>query len=84
MHGIENGIDCRATASLINDRQLDSYSQGCLRSILAGAVWSQDRMYRAGRSSSSRCPHCKKDDETVEHMWWSCDAKGDRMPWLAR
>jgi len=72
--GLEAGVDREATASLLSSAALLPYSKGVLRSILADAVWTQERLHRAGMADSSICPHCEEAVETHEHLWWHCKA----------
>ena len=49
--------------------------------IVTGAVRTQMRMCAAGMQDENVkiihtiiCPHCGKDEETQEDMWWDCEA----------
>eukprot|EP00973_Karenia_brevis_P047597 6605783-Karenia_brevis.AAC.1 len=51
------------------------HDKGVLRSILAGAFWTWERLARIKVSDSSVCPFCKSgavEDEV--HLWWHCSA----------
>ena len=43
-----------------------------LRTVLCGAVYSQDRLFRAGKVSSNVCPYCEQSAETTIHILWEC------------
>jgi len=74
MNGIEHGIDRDATLALLNGSKLSPMQKGSLRSILAGAIWTQDRLHRAYRVESPLCPYCRQASEDHQHMWWECSA----------
>jgi ribonuclease HI len=75
MNGIQFGIEREATTALLSSSRLTPLDKGTLRSILAGAVWTQDRLYRASLVSSPTCPYCDAlVAEDHRHMWWSCAA----------
>eukprot|EP00973_Karenia_brevis_P017428 2390331-Karenia_brevis.AAC.1 len=43
--------------------------------MLAGAIWTQDRKYRANMVDSAVCPFCESGRvEDHDHMWWHCEA----------
>ena len=57
MAGLEKGVDRKAT----NHGWQHPPSRllaGVIRSVIAGAVWTQDRKYRARMVTSPLCPHC--------------------------
>eukprot|EP00973_Karenia_brevis_P089791 12399492-Karenia_brevis.AAC.1 len=74
MQGLESGVDRISTQALLQSSRLTKYEQGMLRGIMPGAIWTEDRSFRAGRASSSICKHCGTESETHEHMWWRCPA----------
>ncbi|CAE8600524.1 unnamed protein product, partial [Polarella glacialis] len=75
MHGIEDGIDREMTLALLRSSSLPPYEKSVLRSILAGSVWTQDRLSRAGMVQAATCPYCDAGAaEDHEHMWWHCPA----------
>ena len=74
MEGIERGIDREATLVLVNGSRLTPIQKGTLRSILAGAVWTEDRRHRAKQAASPFCPYCRKAIEDHFHMWRECPA----------
>eukprot|EP00973_Karenia_brevis_P046786 6492009-Karenia_brevis.AAC.1 len=76
MQGIEFGIDRFATQSAML-RCRSSYRMGMLRSIISGAVMTQDRLHRAGMEVSNLCPYCSQAVEDHTHMWWYCPAWAD-------
>ena len=76
MTGVEMGIDREATSA--GWQTANSFLvAGVIRSILAGAVWTQDRWHRSAPKthSSATCPHCANGvPETLQHLWWECAA----------
>ncbi|CAE8721896.1 unnamed protein product [Polarella glacialis] len=75
MHGIEDGIDREMTLALLRSSSLPPYEKSVLGSILAGSVWTQDRLSRAGMVQAATCPYCDAGAaEDHEHMWWHCPA----------
>jgi ribonuclease HI len=74
MHGIEHGVDRDATMALLAGGRLTPVAKGKLRSILTGAIWTQDRAYRANKAATPTCPFCKQTAEDHLHMWWHCPA----------
>eukprot|EP00973_Karenia_brevis_P039528 5456387-Karenia_brevis.AAC.1 len=65
------GIDRSATNALLDSGRLADYEAGVLRTVLAGAVWTQERLFKANLSDSECCPHCSKGIEDQMHMWWT-------------
>ena len=51
--------------------------KGKLRSILTGAIWTQDRVHRSKMAASALCPFCKYGSEDHFHLWWECPAWDD-------
>ena len=73
MVGLTEGVDKDATNAAW--RRSAGYEAGVLRGIIAGAVWTQDRLFRAGMKDTPLCPHCSAGvTEDLEHMWWGCAA----------
>eukprot|EP00664_Eupelagonemidae_sp_cell27_P006048 gene6048-8598_t len=79
--GIAAGIDQRATMALSGWRRLDGLSRGFLRVIIAGAVYTQARLYEMKLVDSAACPHCAgrgdggpTPTEDQQHIWWDCPA----------
>ena len=62
-----------------------SHTATHLRTLLTGAVHSQDRLFKANRVEASLCPFCHQCNETVEHIFWECSAwELQRHPFLIR
>ena len=75
MQGIEAGVQKELTTRLLEWGKLTPQEQGLLRAILAGAIWTQDRLHRAKLASSPICPYCTTGAvEDHEHLWWKCPA----------
>ena len=75
MQGIEVGVQREITLSLLEHGFLTAHERARLRAILAGGVWSQDRLYRARLADSPICPYCHTGEvEDQERMWWKCPA----------
>ena len=71
--GMQHGVDGHTTRHLLEDsaNELTGYQKGILRSVIAGAV---NTTGRSGLSTTS-CPYCVSGErETVEHLWWDCQA----------
>ena len=78
MQGIEEGVERDLTTCLLNSGKLSPYQCALLRAILAGAVWTQERLHRARLAPSATCLFCGEGlDEDHEHMWWKCKAWSD-------
>ena len=74
MPGIELGIDRDATSAGWNTAT-SSLVAGMIRSILAGEVWTQERLHRAAptKHTSPNCNYCANAvPETLQHLWWDC------------
>ena len=79
MTGVEVGID-RAATSAGWQTAHSFLVAGVSRSILAGAVWTEDRWHRSAPKThtSATCPHCANGvPETLQHMRWECPAWDD-------
>ena len=73
MAGIENGIDRDATKALLGGAALGAQANDALRTIMSGAVWTQDRKFRASLAETAICPYCETGaSEDHEHLWWKC------------
>ena len=74
MKGIEGGIDRDSTRELLEGGELSDYAAGCLRCILSGAVYTEERAARHfKRGRIPTCPFCTtKQEETRFHLWWKC------------
>ena len=75
MQGIEAGVQREITCCLLDSGQLTPKEKATLRSIQAGAIWTQERWHRASMAVSPVCPHCSTGEvEDHEHLWWRCPA----------
>eukprot|EP00973_Karenia_brevis_P058440 8138979-Karenia_brevis.AAC.1 len=74
MRGLEHGVDRLATQSYLQSSRCPPYDKGLLRSILSGAVWTQERLSRANLQESPLCPCCGEGIEDQSHMWWDCQS----------
>eukprot|EP00973_Karenia_brevis_P002359 318029-Karenia_brevis.AAC.1 len=75
MEGAQRGVDRRATLSLMSHKKTSAYSKGVLRSVIAGAIWTQERLEKASLVDSNACPYCNSGEvENQLHMWWRCPA----------
>lgn len=73
MKGIAGGIDRESTRWLLEEGGISDYQAGCLRSILTGAVCTEERASRHFGRGSPECPFCNtKQLETRFHLWWKC------------
>ena len=50
------------------------HMQGCLKSVMIGGQWTQDRLYQAGLVSAPTCAACGGDVGTLHHRFWCCPA----------
>eukprot|EP00973_Karenia_brevis_P043245 5992057-Karenia_brevis.AAC.1 len=72
MRGLDAGVDRAATQALLHSANLSAYELGMLRAIISGAVWTQDRAFRAKQTDTDLCSFCGLEREDQEHMWWRC------------
>lgn len=72
MCGIEHGVDRDVTLALLSGNRLSPMQKGILRSIMAGAIWIQDRAHRARKAETALCLFCHQDTEDHFHPWWKC------------
>ena len=76
MQGLQGGVDVAATAALHRQGMPSAYEQGLLRSVLAGAVRTQVRQFKADFVPAPTCLACNDGPEDEEHMYWRCAATG--------
>eukprot|EP00973_Karenia_brevis_P065306 9071202-Karenia_brevis.AAC.1 len=75
MQGVGQGVDKAMSAALLHDRRIDDYKKGVLRSVMAGSVWTQDRLHKAGLEASNVCKFCNEGIiEDTAHLFWECPA----------
>ena len=74
LSGIEAGVDRAVTVSMTRSLGLTPYEKGCLRSILADCVWTEELAHKAAKTDPKMCSHCGEAVETLDHMWWACPA----------
>ena len=73
MYGIAIGIDREATNAAW--QATSGFTAGVLRGVIAGAIVTEDRLFRGKSVSSPICPYCSAGVvEDVPHLWWSCTA----------
>ena len=72
--GMASGID--RTKTLCHYARAPASTQGILRKILLGAVWTQTlRAKMPGIHESTVCQKCSKGcAEDLRHLWWDCPA----------
>ena len=51
--------------------------------VMTGAVWTRERLHRAGRVPDARCPHCGAEHGDAEHLWGPCPT-WEHARWQAR
>ena len=77
---INQEIDYEATAAFARAMP-NKLKQGCskdankmrhLRTLLTGPIYTQERLVKGKHTTSSLCPFCQLEDETVEHVLWNC------------
>ena len=84
MRGIDGGIDREATNHGWKSAP-SGFEAGVIRSVVAGAVLTEDRRYRfklkdrtGSQAASPSCPHCAAGAagviEDIQHLWWDCAA----------
>ena len=75
LRGVGGGINRDATVALLLSGRLGPQKEGLLRSIVADAIWTQERKFRAHLVEIPVCPHCSWGAvEDHAHMWWRCPA----------
>jgi len=75
MEGLDVGVDRIASMSRLTSNKETDFRKGMLRSVLAGAIWTRIRLFKAGLARSPTCQFCQTgEDETQEHIWWRCPA----------
>jgi hypothetical protein len=42
--------------------------------IQGGGLWTAHTLRAAGLLDSGTCPWCGREEETLEHLWWRCEA----------
>ena len=58
---------------LLEEGGLSDYQAGCLRTILSGAVYTEERAWRHFNRGDPICPFCNtREPETRFHLWWKC------------
>ena len=77
MDGVQN-THYAATVKLLrlnpkSKKALTPMQRTHLRTLLCGAIQSQERLRHAGFTEDAMCPYCKNAPETVEHILWHCD-----------
>ena len=74
MDGAEAGLDVHATMALYRSKWLTDYKRGVLRSVLAGAVCTRAKLFKAVKVVSPICEACGREPEDTDHLWWRCPA----------
>ena len=70
--GIHRGIHKRATLRVPNRPALPEYDRGILRSVLAGAIYTQHVLFRTAQAGHPVCPYCWDAEEDTTHLFWTC------------
>ena len=65
------GVDRVATLHLSEHTVLSPHCLRLLRCILTDAVWTNSRLFHAGRLSTPSCT-CGHDHQDTNHFFWSC------------
>ena len=68
---------CRADPRLAPQKAGEKWSkkhQACCQTTVAGANWSQQRLFRLGRVQDENCQACRAKPGSLKHRWWSCPA----------
>eukprot|EP00973_Karenia_brevis_P064472 8956550-Karenia_brevis.AAC.1 len=74
MQGIGNGVERAPTMSLAGSLKKTA-DGGILRGILAGAVWTDHRLFKAKLLPVDCCRLCSDNVAGTErHMYWKCKA----------
>eukprot|EP00660_Eupelagonema_oceanica_P019732 gene19732-biopygen11066 len=78
MDGLQRGLDDTATTTLLRAKgkgALAALDAGFLRVIIAGAMWTRDRLHRCGLAPNGTCTFCTMDElEDQRHIFWRCPA----------
>eukprot|EP00660_Eupelagonema_oceanica_P008312 gene8312-15996_t len=86
--GVEGGIDREATLALWKSQELTRWGKGGLKQILAGALYTRERLKQQRSVDSEVCPYCDTGEtEDLLHIWWHCpawDGVRARHPRIAR
>eukprot|EP00660_Eupelagonema_oceanica_P019103 gene19103-biopygen11384 len=73
--GIGEGVDRAATTSLMAWKRLSGLERGYLRVVVAGGVYTQQRLFDMHKVKSPHCQHCgARTNEDQQHIWWDCPA----------
>eukprot|EP00660_Eupelagonema_oceanica_P019452 gene19452-biopygen4945 len=61
--------------SLMAWKRLSGLERGYLRVIVAGGVYTQQRLFDMHKVKSAHCQHCgAQTNEDQQHIWWDCPA----------
>ena len=52
--------------------------------IQGGGLWTAHTLRAAGLLESGSCPWCGREEETLEHLWWRCEAFSDARSKVTR
>ncbi|CAE8605679.1 unnamed protein product, partial [Polarella glacialis] len=75
MVGLEAGVDRMASSAVLQSKKLSDNQRGMLRSILAGAIFTEHRRWRAKLTANNECKFCLAGEvENEQHLWWECPA----------
>ena len=82
-------LNYEANVTLLQQRgkqlacQLTFFQQNSLRNILTGAVYTQERLFKANCAASPTCCWCESgEDEDLEHLFWVCPAWQDHRKFM--
>jgi hypothetical protein len=82
-------LNYEANVTLLQQRgkklacQLTFFQQNSLRNILTGAVYIQERLFKANCAASPTCCWCESgEDEDLEHLFWVCPAWQDHRKFM--
>ncbi len=64
------------TTTTIRDA-LTAEQESNLLCIQGGGLWTAHILKAAGLLDSGTCPWCGREEETLDHLWWRCDALSD-------
>ena len=65
------GVSINRADSIRLYHKVDARTQGILRTIMVGGVYTNHRHNLVNEQDSALCPHCGQT-ETLEHLWWLC------------